>query len=79
VRRRGPDSWRISIEGDVVREAEHGSGRNARPFRLRITVLPVAGLWWGQPDDQHLLVSEQLRAGEDAYRRVLRPLIDVLL
>lgn len=69
----------VGIEGDVVRAAERESGRRARPFTLRITVLPVAGAWWGQRGADHLLISEQLRADAEAYRPVLRPLVDTLL
>ncbi len=67
------------IEGDVVRAAERRAGRRARLFALSITVLPVAGAWSAQRDPHHLLVSEQLRADDDAYRPVLEPVVDALL
>lgn len=67
------------IEGDVVRAAESRAGRRARPFSLRITVLPVAGAWSAQRDAHHLLVSERLRVDDDAYRPVLEPMVDALL
>jgi len=66
-------------EGDVVRAAESRAGRRARPFSLRITVLPVAGAWSAQRDAHHLLVSEKLRADDEAYRPVLEPVVDALL
>ncbi len=70
---------RSGIEGDVVRAAERRAGRRAHPFSLRITVLPVAGAWSAERDVHHLLVSEQLRADDEAYRPVLEPIVDALL
>src|SRR5215831_5793137 len=37
------DPTRAHVEAEVVREAEWLLGRRARPFRLQVSILPVAG------------------------------------
>lgn len=70
---------RPGVEGEVVRDAERNLGREARPFRLRITELPVQGQhgWRLGPDD--VLVSRSLLTDRDAYRNWLAPVVGELV
>ena len=69
------ESRRHGVEGDVVREAERRLGRRARPFRLRVAELPVAGDGGWVLAGDHVLVARALRNDPDAYRRWLRPVV----
>lgn len=62
----------------VVREREQALGRPARPFRLRIEVLPLttAGIWW--IDDDAIAVDELLRADPASYALALEPIVERL-
>lgn len=66
---------RRNVEGDAVRAAERDLGRRARPFRLRVTELPVAGDGGWVFADDHVVVARALRRDPDAYRRWLRPVV----
>ena len=61
--------------GHVVREWEARSGRSARPFRLRIEVLPLttAGIWW--IGENAIAVDEVLRADASSYALALEPIV----
>lgn len=63
----------------VVREREEELGRRARPFRLRIEVLPLVepGLWW--IGENAIAVDESVRAEPVLYADALRPVIDQLV
>jgi hypothetical protein len=62
----------------VVREREAELGRRARPFRLRIEVLPLVepGLWW--IGENAVAVDEAVRAEPVLYADALRPVIEQL-
>jgi hypothetical protein len=64
--------------GHVVREREAELGRRARPFRLRIEVLPLAesGLWW--IGENAIAVDEALRDEPILYADALRPVVEQL-
>lgn len=64
--------------GDVVREREGELGRRARPFRLRIEVLPLAesGLWW--IGENTIAVDEALHDEPILYADALRPVVEQL-
>jgi hypothetical protein len=64
--------------GDVVREREEELGRRARPFRLRIEVLPLAesGLWW--IGENAIAVDDALREEPILYADALRPVVEQL-
>lgn len=67
------------VETTLVADLERASGRQARPFRLRITEIPVAGqhLWQLHPD--HILISAALLRDTTEYRRRLTPVVHALL
>ncbi len=71
---RGPDD----VLGEVVAEWEAAHDRPARPFRLRVEVLPLtaAGVWWVAEDA--IAVDEMLRAEPLTYRDALAPIVDRL-
>jgi hypothetical protein len=73
--RRLPDDLTLN---HVVRERERQLGRPARPFRLRIEVLPLttAGIWW--IDEDAIAVDELLRADSASYALALEPIIERL-
>lgn len=62
----------------VVREWEESTGRTARPFRLRVEVLPLttAGIWW--IGENAIAVDELLRADTASYALALEPIVDRL-
>jgi hypothetical protein len=74
---REPHSDRVLI-ADVTREAERRLGRRAAPFRLRISILPVEGVWGRRVRSEHVLVSRHLRADTEAFRAFIEPVIDDL-
>lgn len=67
------------IETTLVADLEDAGARRARPFRLRITEIPIAGqhLWQPQPD--HVLLSAALLQDTAEYRRRLAPVVQALL
>lgn len=62
----------------VVGEREEVLGRAARPFRLRIEVLPLttAGIWW--IGENAIAVDELLRADSASYALALEPIVERL-
>jgi hypothetical protein len=62
----------------LVRGMERALARTARPFRLRITEIPVMGqkLWQLQPD--HVLVSSALLRDSIQYQQQLIPVVEAL-
>ncbi len=62
--------------GDLVRAKEAELGRKARPFRLVVTELPVAGLFWHRLSTEHVLLSVSF--AQDTARRdaALRKVLD---
>ena len=64
---------------DAVREWEEREGRTARPFRLRIEVLPLttAGIWW--IGESAIAVDELLRDDLSSYALALEPVVGRLL
>lgn len=76
-RTHGPHSDRILIT-HVTRAVEQRLGRRAAPFRLRISVLPVEGVWGRRVRPGHALVSRRLRADGEAFRAFIEPVIEEL-
>jgi hypothetical protein len=74
---REPHSDRVLIT-DVTREAERRLGHRAAPFRLRISILPVEGVWGRRVRPEHVLASRHLRANAEAFRAFIEPVIDEL-
>jgi len=64
--------------GELVAAVEHGMGRAAAPFRLRLDVVPVAGhgMWKVRP--AHLLVSSALLDDPALLVTRLRPEVELL-
>ena len=64
--------------GHVVSEREAALGRRARPFRLRIEVLPLttAGIWW--IGEHAIAVDELLRDDPASYALALEPIVERL-
>jgi hypothetical protein len=62
----------------VVRDREAELGRRARPFRLRIEILPLVepGLWWIA--DDAIAVDVAVRDEPVLYADALRPVIEQL-
>ena len=60
----------------AVREWEARNGRLARPFRLRVEVLPLttAGLWW--IGENAIAVDELLRDDTSSYALALEPIVE---
>jgi len=63
------------VESELVSAVERKLGRRARPFRLRISELPVEGQGGWRLDAEHVLVSRSLLTNRDAYRSWLAPVI----
>ncbi|MFD2471350.1 hypothetical protein [Amycolatopsis silviterrae] len=61
--------------GRLVRETEVELGRRARPFRLSVLEIPVAGRVWLRTAEHQLLVSSQLAADVPALDPAMRSLI----
>ncbi|HEV3172716.1 MAG TPA: hypothetical protein VGZ32_20385 [Actinocrinis sp.] len=74
---REPHSDRVLIT-DITREAERRLGHRAAPFRLRISILPVEGVWGRRVRPEHVLASRHLRANAEAFRAFIEPVIDEL-
>jgi len=66
---------RVSYVGQTVRELETELGRQARPFRLMVTQVGVAGPVWHRLATDHVLVSTRFRNDEPACRAALRTLV----
>jgi hypothetical protein len=66
---------RTSVAKALVSEAESAMESPAAPFRLQISVLPVAGVWGHKMSDNHVLVSGAMRHDDDALTAFLRPVI----
>jgi hypothetical protein len=64
---------------ELVREQEAALGRESRPFRLRIEVLPLAasGIWW--IGDDAIAVDETTRNEPILYRDALGPIVSALV
>ncbi|MGN6326652.1 hypothetical protein [Pseudolysinimonas sp.] len=62
----------------TVRERERELGRRARPFRLRIEVLPLveSGLWW--IGENAVAVDDVLRDEPILFADALRPVVEQL-
>jgi hypothetical protein len=65
---------RFSGVGGIVRELEAERGRKARPFRLTITEVGVAGVLWHRLTADHMLISARFRDDESACRAALHTL-----
>lgn len=63
------------VESELVRAVEEEVGREARPFRLDITELPVAGTAGWRVSEGHVVVSHALRTDAAAYREWLAPVV----
>jgi hypothetical protein len=76
VRRRETGS--VDDLGDLVRQRERQLRRRARPFRLSITELPVAGTsgWRLGPED--LVVTVDLVRDREAFLAFVRPAVEAV-
>ncbi len=74
---RGPERQDLTLT-HMVHDREQELGRRARPFRLRIEVLPLAesGLWW--IGENAIAVDESLRDEPVLYGDALRPVVEQL-
>jgi hypothetical protein len=63
----------------LVAGLERNLGRRARPFQLRITVIPVAGKELWQLDPHHVLLTDELLRDSVEYRRRITPVLQALL
>lgn len=72
-----PDSTRVDF-AELVRERELELGRAARNFTLDVVELPLSELraWFVEPD--MLLVSEDLRDDETAFRSYVQPVVEFI-
>ena len=61
--------------GRLVRETEVELGRRARPFRLSVLEIPVAGRVWVRTAEEQLLVSSRLAGDVSVVERAMRGLI----
>jgi hypothetical protein len=70
----GDDAWGDEV-ASLVAEKEAELGRPARPFELRIEVLPLtaAGIWW--IGESAIAVDGMLRDDSDSYRQALAPIL----
>jgi hypothetical protein len=64
---------RFSGVGEIVRELETERGRQARPFRLTVTEVGVAGVIWHRLTTDHMLISTRFRDDEPAVVDVPTP------
>lgn len=73
------DRPRDTTFADLVAEREHALGRPARPFRVRLEVLPLtaAGIWW--VGETMVAVDAELRADLSSYRLALEPIVAQLV
>lgn len=76
---RGRRGGRGLSETRLVAGLERDLHRRAQPFRLRITVIPVAGmeLWQVAPD--HVLLTDELLRNSAEYRERITPVLKALL
>ncbi|WP_448058547.1 hypothetical protein [Cellulomonas hominis] len=74
--RSGPEPLLVTR---LVAEMEREAGRPARPFVLRVDVLPVVGPWWMMPSPGHLLVGQEIYVDAHAWRSLLRELLAPVL
>ena len=58
----------MGVESEVVRDAERRLGRRARPFRLQVSVLPVAGSGSWRVAEDHVLVTRSRYFDTRAWR-----------
>ena len=65
--------------GELVSEVEQRTGRAARPFSLRLDVVPVAGRQMWTMGPTHVLVSSALPNDPDLLVAQLRPVVETLV
>lgn len=61
--------------GEFVRRIEQERGREAAPFMLRISLLPVAGTWARRVRHDHVLLSRSMCEDEGACEAFLDPVL----
>ncbi|GGP80192.1 hypothetical protein [Saccharothrix coeruleofusca] len=64
--------------GEVVRGVESRLGRQARPFRLVITVVGVQGLVWERMTDSHVIASRRFLDDPARCAPALRAVVESL-
>jgi hypothetical protein len=69
---------RALLETHLVHEVARGLGRKARPFRLQVSVLPVAGAQHWRVAEDHVLATRDLYFDAPAWRRALEPIVSEL-
>ncbi len=65
--------------GELVSEVEHRKGRAARPFRLRLDVVPVTGCGMWKVRHAHMLMSWALLDDPELLVAQLRPEVELLV
>jgi hypothetical protein len=60
---------------ELVRRIEQENGREAVPFTLRISLLPVAGNWARRVRREHVLLSRSICEDEAACEAFLEPVL----
>lgn len=78
VRRQGVPPLGLLDFGHLVRSREATLGRPARPFRLVITELPVAGLLCHRHSTEHLLISARFARDIPRCDAALRDIVTEL-
>ncbi len=76
---RGRRGGRGLYETRLVAGLEQDLGRRAQPFRLWITVIPVAGKELWQLDPHHVLLTDELLRDSAEYGRRITPVVKALL
>ena len=66
-------------ESRLVAGLEKNLGRSAQPFRLRITVIPVAGKELWEFNQHHVLVTDELLNDPVEYRQRIVPILQALV
>jgi hypothetical protein len=64
--------------GNVVRHRERQLGRRARPFRLTITELPLAGKAGWRLSPEAVVVTRDLVRDRDAFLAFVRPAVEAV-
>ena len=62
---------RVGLEWGIVKTVERALGRSARPFRLDLRLLPVAGHYVWRSSESRALMSLRMYRDRDAYERWL--------
>lgn len=79
LKRGGAGTMGTSPLGELVSEVEHRMGRAAKPFNLRLDVVPVAGRGMWTVRHAHMLMSGALLDDPELLVAKLRPEVELLV